>query len=95
MYSITEALMELAQKEKASLEQWKKQTDPFKEWIVEAKGRFDNLPHTDDGYDVVSERKDKLQVLENVFLKANLHETIFLYDCHHGVCDCVWNNSYL
>jgi hypothetical protein len=53
--------MELAQKEKAALEKWKKQTDPFKEWIVEAKGRFDNLQHG-EGYDVVQEQHEKLEV---------------------------------
>ena len=59
--SITEALMELAQKEKAMLEKWKKQTDPFKEWILEAKGRFDNLQHG-EGYDIVQEHHEKLEV---------------------------------
>ncbi len=52
--------MELAQKEKAALEKWKKQTDPFKEWIVEAKGRFDNLHHG-EGYDVVQEQHEKVR----------------------------------
>ena len=61
LFSITEALMELAQKEKATLEQWKKQTDPFKEWIVEAKGKFDNLQRG-EGYDVIHEQHEKLEV---------------------------------
>lgn len=61
VFSITEALMELAQNEKATLEKWKKETDPFKEWIVEAKGRFDNLERG-DGYDVVQEQNKKLEV---------------------------------
>lgn len=53
--------MELAQKEKATLENWKKQTDPVKEWIVEAKGKFDNLQHG-EGYDIVQEQHEKLEV---------------------------------
>ncbi|XP_028414134.1 dystrophin-like isoform X2 [Dendronephthya gigantea] len=65
--SITEALMELAQREKATLEAWKKQTDPFKEWIVEAKGRFDNLQHG-EGYDVVLEKHEKLETLSQELL---------------------------
>lgn len=68
LLSVTEALMELAQKERGILEQWKKQTDPFKEWLVEAKGRYDNILHSGEGYDVVSEQKEKLEVLQHDML---------------------------
>jgi hypothetical protein len=63
--------MELAQKEKATLEKWKKRTDPFKEWIVEAKGRFDNLQHG-EGYDVVQEQHGKLEVKYYISMDSSI-----------------------
>lgn len=53
--------MELAQKEKLTLEEWKKLTDPFKEWLVEAKGKFENLQH-EKGYDAALINQEKLTV---------------------------------
>jgi hypothetical protein len=63
--------MELAQKEKATLEKWKKKTDPFKEWIVEAKGRFDNLQHG-EGYDVIQEQHGKLEVKYYISMDSSI-----------------------
>ncbi|XP_046848609.1 utrophin-like isoform X4 [Xenia sp. Carnegie-2017] len=68
--SVTESLMELAQKEKLTLEEWKKLTDPFKEWLVEAKGRFENLQH-EKGYDAALINQEKLTALSQ---EINDHE---------------------